>query len=152
MIMMKMTKEMKMKSKQRNQNEKALNKFLILSPNKHPNNIPLILFKEPSKMSEQIEQALKRSEDEKEGRLDLYNQRIGDNGAKYLADVLKINTSITSIDLWSNNIGDDGAKYLADALKTNTSITNIYLGPTILAMMVPSTWLMFSRPTRPSPT
>jgi Ran GTPase-activating protein (RanGAP) involved in mRNA processing and transport len=49
------------------------------------------------------------------------------NGAKYLADALKINTSITMVDLWDNNIGDNGAKYLADALKTNKSITSIDL-------------------------
>jgi hypothetical protein len=52
---------------------------------------------------------------------------IGDEGAKYVAEALKVNTSLTEITLYDNNIGDDGAKYVAEALKVNT-IISIYFG------------------------
>ena len=48
---------------------------------------------------------------------------IGAEGAKYVAEALKVNTSLTEIDLGDNNIGAEGAKYVAEALKVNTSLT-----------------------------
>jgi hypothetical protein len=38
-----------------------------------------------------------------------------------------VNTSLTKIDLTSNKIGAEGAKYVAEALKVNTSLTKIIL-------------------------
>ena len=52
---------------------------------------------------------------------------IGAEGAKYVAEALKVNTSLTEIHLGSNSIGDEGAKYVAQALKVNTSLTEIHL-------------------------
>ncbi len=52
----------------------------------------------------------------------LGSNKIGDEGAKDLAEALKVNTSLEMIDLGSNKIGDEGAKDLAEALKVNTSL------------------------------
>ena len=38
-----------------------------------------------------------------------------------------MNTSLTEIHLGENNIGAEGAKYVAEALKVNTSLTEINL-------------------------
>jgi hypothetical protein len=77
------------------------------------------------------------------------DNRIGDVGAKALADALKSNASVTKIDLgckksefcfgfglvlcWlrrvlANRIGDDGVKVLADALEINTAVVEMELG------------------------
>jgi Ran GTPase-activating protein (RanGAP) involved in mRNA processing and transport len=59
--------------------------------------------------------------------IDAHTLGIDVDGAKALADALKVNSSITSIDLHRNNVGVDGAKALADALKVNSTITSINL-------------------------
>ena len=51
---------------------------------------------------------------------------IGAEGAKYVAEALKVNTSLTEIHLGGNIIGAEGAKYVAEALKVNTSLTKIH--------------------------
>ena len=56
----------------------------------------------------------------------LAGNKIGDEGAKYVGEALKVNTSLTEIHLDGNNIGADGAKYVAEALKVNTSLTKIH--------------------------
>ena len=69
-----------------------------------------------------------------EGKRALYNSyfyttitldgnEIGAKGAKYVAEALKANTSLTEITLDDNDIGAEGAKYVAEALKVNTSLT-----------------------------
>ena len=60
--------------------------------------------------------------------INLWANYIGAAGAKYVAEALKVNTSLTEINLVHNNIGDEGAKYVAEALKVNTSLTKIILG------------------------
>ena len=47
------------------------------------------------------------------------NNNIGVEGAKAIAEALKVNKSITELYLWNNNIGDEGAKAIAEALKVN---------------------------------
>eukprot|EP00943_MAST-04B_sp_MAST-4B-sp1_P003124 g3124.t1 len=66
--------------------------------------------------------------------LGLGNCYIGDEGAKELAEALKVNTSLKEISLSSNNIGAEGGKELAEALKelaealkVNTSLEKIDL-------------------------
>ena len=44
---------------------------------------------------------------------------IGDDGAKAIAEALKVNPVLTVLDLHYNNIGVDGAKAIAEALKVN---------------------------------
>ena len=41
-------------------------------------------------------------------QLNLYDNRIGPEGAKSLADALKVNASLTSIQLKNNKLGDEG--------------------------------------------
>jgi hypothetical protein len=45
-----------------------------------------------------------------------------------------VNTSLTKIDLSYNSIGAEWAKYAAEALKVNTSLTVINLGLTTLVL------------------
>ena len=58
--------------------------------------------------------------------INLWANYIGAAGAKYVAEALKVNTSLTEINLFNNNIGAEGAKYVAEALKVNTSLTKIH--------------------------
>ena len=60
-------------------------------------------------------------------KLYLDGNKIGDNGAKDLAEALKVNTALTELHFISNKIGDDGAKDLAKALKVNTALTELVL-------------------------
>ena len=55
-----------------------------------------------------------------------FNQ-IGNIGAKYISDVLKINLTIYKIDLSFNHMDSTGAKYISDALEINPTIIYIYL-------------------------
>ena len=55
------------------------------------------------------------------------NTAIGDEGAKALAEALKVNATVETLDLQSCGIGDDGAAALAEALGSNTSLTRLEL-------------------------
>ncbi|KAL0240142.1 hypothetical protein GEMRC1_010249 [Eukaryota sp. GEM-RC1] len=57
----------------------------------------------------------------------LSGNSIGVEGAKVLADALKNNSTVSILNLWNNSIGDEGARALAGALKVNTTITSIDL-------------------------
>jgi len=48
---------------------------------------------------------------------------IEDEGAKYIADALKVNQTLTEIDLYGNKIGDGDVKHLAEALEVNKTLT-----------------------------
>ncbi|KAL3808416.1 hypothetical protein ACHAXA_001353 [Cyclostephanos tholiformis] len=61
-------------------------------------------------------------------QLNLEGAEIGDDGVKYLAETLKSNSSLEVLILRGNNIGDDGAASLATSLLFNTSIRVILLG------------------------
>ena len=52
---------------------------------------------------------------------------IHDDGAKQIADALKVNHSLETLHLNSNNIGADGAKMIADSLKVNHSLKTLHL-------------------------
>mmetsp|Transcript_12481 Transcript_12481/g.29906 ORF Transcript_12481/g.29906 Transcript_12481/m.29906 type:complete len:465 (+) Transcript_12481:110-1504(+) len=54
--------------------------------------------------------------------------QCGDWGAEALADVIKVNTVLTSLDLYHNDIGPRGSGALARALRKNRSINTINLG------------------------
>lgn len=74
-------------------------------------------------VNEKIRSALKKGLKEVSIGMDY----IGDNGAKALADVLKVNHLITRLYLSDNQIGKEGAKALAEALKVNKKITDFEL-------------------------
>ncbi len=60
--------------------------------------------------------------------LNLLGCRMGDAGAKAIADGLRQNSTLTSIDLRYNGIGDAGAAAIADGLRQNANLQSIYLG------------------------
>jgi Ran GTPase-activating protein (RanGAP) involved in mRNA processing and transport len=60
-------------------------------------------------------------------KLDLSYDHIRDAAAIAIAEALKVNNTITELDLSRNNIGKDGAIALADALINNTTITELNL-------------------------
>ncbi len=51
--------------------------------------------------------------------------KIGDEGAKAIAEALKVNAAVTTLYLGSNNIGDEGAIAIAEALKVNAVLKNL---------------------------
>ena len=56
------------------------------------------------------------------------NKEIGDEGAKALAEALKVNATVEVLHLNGCGIGDDGAAAIAEALRSNTSLTMLNLG------------------------
>ncbi|KAG0255867.1 hypothetical protein BGZ95_005656, partial [Linnemannia exigua] len=59
--------------------------------------------------------------------LKFWDNSIGEDGAKALAEVLKTNSALTTLELQRSSIGDNGAKALAEALKTNSTLTTLDL-------------------------
>ncbi|KAF9280109.1 hypothetical protein BGZ68_007479 [Mortierella alpina] len=59
--------------------------------------------------------------------LDLRANSIGDNGAKALAEALKTNSTLTTLNLRYNSIGDSGGQALVEALMTNSTLTTLDL-------------------------
>ncbi|CAO3568632.1 unnamed protein product, partial [Mortierella alpina] len=59
--------------------------------------------------------------------LKLESNKIGDDGAQALAEALKTNKTVATLNLRSNSIGDDGAKAPAETLKTNKTLTSLDL-------------------------
>jgi len=59
--------------------------------------------------------------------LNLYNNKIGVEGAKCLAAALKVNSSLQQLHLGGNHIGDKGAQFLADSLVVNKGLSKIWL-------------------------
>ncbi|MGH9344386.1 MAG: hypothetical protein ACRD19_11575 [Terriglobia bacterium] len=54
-------------------------------------------------------------------------QRLGDEGARALAQALKVNRTLTALNLAGNRIEDSGARALADALKSNKTLVSLDL-------------------------
>lgn len=59
--------------------------------------------------------------------LSLSLNAIDDSGAKKIAQALKNNQNITTLDLQANQIGDEGAQALAQLLKVNENLTSLNL-------------------------
>ena len=61
----------------------------------------------------------------------MHENKIGVEGAKAMAEMLKCNKTLTELcividkDIEKNNIGDDGAKALAATLEMNTKLTSL---------------------------
>jgi NLR family CARD domain-containing protein 3 len=47
----------------------------------------------------------------------LFNNSIGDDGAKAIAEALKVNAVLIKLDIQVNNMGDEGEKAVRDAVK-----------------------------------
>ena len=56
------------------------------------------------------------------------NDRVGDDGAKLLAEGLRTNRTVTTIDLSGCHIGDEGLGHLCEALKVNKALHTLLLG------------------------
>ena len=54
----------------------------------------------------------------------MFNNNIGADGAKAIAEALKVNPVLTTLSLSGNRIGAEGAKAIAEALKVNPVLTN----------------------------
>ncbi|CAF1561785.1 unnamed protein product [Didymodactylos carnosus] len=61
-------------------------------------------------------------------RLYISNNNISNEGATSIADALKINETLTELYIGENNISNEGATSIADALKTNKTLTELYIG------------------------
>ncbi|KAG0361138.1 hypothetical protein BGX24_005427, partial [Mortierella sp. AD032] len=59
--------------------------------------------------------------------LNLRCNSIGDNGAMALFEALKTNLALTTLDLDDNSIGKNGVMVLSEALKTNLTLTTLNL-------------------------
>lgn len=55
-------------------------------------------------------------------RLNLGNCGLTSEGIKLLCEHIETNTSITDLLVWGNKFGDKGAKYIADMLKVNKTL------------------------------
>ena len=64
--------------------------------------------------------------------LELRSNSIGDDGAKAIAEALKVNPVLTELNLWNNSIGPEGAKAIAEALKVNAVLTKLNVGYNLL--------------------
>ncbi len=65
----------------------------------------------------------------KEIKLGQHDIRMGNEGAKVLAEVLKHNTSVTYVEFpYDNNVGDEGAQDILEALQSNNILTKISFG------------------------
>ena len=66
------------------------------------------------------------------------NNGIGDQGAKYISEILQINDVLVSLNLGKefphfideNGIKDEGARYISNALKVNRKLTSLTLSNT----------------------
>ena len=61
-------------------------------------------------------------------KLNLANNGLGDEGAIYVAHILRDNTAIVSIDLSQNFIGIDGAREICDMFRDNITCL-LYTSP-----------------------
>lgn len=59
--------------------------------------------------------------------LDLSHNNIGPNGAMVLADVIQVNSTLTKLNLYGNSIGPNGARALADVIQVNHTLTELNL-------------------------
>merc|ERR1712130_421395 len=64
-------------------------------------------------------------------KLDLSWNKVGDFGARAIANGLKVNFTLSELDLHCNKIGNIGAQDIADALKMNTQLKKVYLNVNI---------------------
>ncbi|CAF1487196.1 unnamed protein product, partial [Rotaria sp. Silwood1] len=59
--------------------------------------------------------------------LGLNTNEIKDQGAQFLADVLRNNMALAELSIADNHIGDAGAQILRDVLRNNTTIQKLNL-------------------------
>jgi len=60
-------------------------------------------------------------------KLDLENNRIGDEGAMFISISFQINSNLTQLSLGYNQIGAEGAKFIFKSLQTNSTSLNLII-------------------------
>jgi Ran GTPase-activating protein (RanGAP) involved in mRNA processing and transport len=60
-------------------------------------------------------------------KINLWDNKIGDEGVRSLASALKVNNTLRCINLYGNTISKVGAQFLSEALMVNTSLDNMNL-------------------------
>lgn len=61
-------------------------------------------------------------------RLNVENNPMGSEGARYVAEALAVNGALTSLSLRGCRVGDEGAQSVAQALRTNSGLKYLGLG------------------------
>lgn len=60
--------------------------------------------------------------------LDLFSNKVGDNGVIDLAEMLKLNNSLVQLNLYCNSFGNKGATALHEALLENKTLCKLEIG------------------------
>merc|ERR1712167_461891 len=90
--------------------------------------VEVILKMLPTDASDELKEAIGDLVHGKVEELNLTSNKISAEGAKALAQALKVNTVLQGLNLDSNTISDEGSKALAEALKVNTALQKLDLG------------------------
>jgi len=61
------------------------------------------------------------------GTLDLRNNRICAEGAKYLGELIKVNTALVEIDLSWNDFGEEGGLHILEGMRHNSTVMDLQL-------------------------
>ena len=61
-------------------------------------------------------------------KLYLLHCKLGDDGARAIANALRVNSTLQTLDLFSNDIGADGTRAIAELLRVNTTLQSLDLG------------------------
>ena len=86
----------------------------------------------PTDASDELKKGIGDIVYDKVKELYLGNNNISDEGAKALAEALKVNTALQELDLDFNKISDEGAKALAEALQVNTALQELWLNLSLI--------------------
>eukprot|EP00808_Paulinella_micropora_P028155 g12481.t1 len=68
---------------------------------------------------------LKENKNSKLSNLDISLNNIGPAGAEAIANMLKVNLTLTALDFGRNGTGPQGAQSIADAIKVNSSLKTL---------------------------
>uniref|UniRef100_A0A6B2LM41 Uncharacterized protein n=1 Tax=Arcella intermedia TaxID=1963864 RepID=A0A6B2LM41_9EUKA len=58
--------------------------------------------------------------------MDINYISVKDKEIEYIAEALKVNSSITQLDISNRGVGAEGSKYVAKALKYNSTLSTLY--------------------------
>lgn len=58
----------------------------------------------------------------------LGRSKAGEDAAKYIADALIQNKTLTTLNAWRSDIGAEGAKHITDGIQQNKVVTTLNIG------------------------
>ena len=94
----------------------------LIPPHKSTLKIPTLSFHDFERFAEELKTNFSVH------TLDVSNNALGNQGAKYFANALGHNQHLEHLVLWGNNISDAGAKAIAEALKHNCTLKSLQIG------------------------